>query len=318
MHAMRSIGSALWPLGLLLLCLRTTSSSRTAYSSQSSGVFGKYVVTNFGMTVGGLIDVEYDVGPVDASLEYESYGSYVLLLVVGEKQTEDWYEKLEDDEIDMDQFCNLPSMMRRVITGQGSVTLPVTYDLGTDRYSVLILQCRTGNALNPTQVKLNVEMKNPRPYSDEYSHYPIETVMTVRLLEGEMILYALLTLGMVGQLVVSKIYARPIHWLFLVTLCSVFAYVTLRYCEGYRYNKMGEDSVPLTVAGNILGSISTTLLLASLLLVSMGWSLVRTNISKGEQQKVAMALFAFFVFSFGDAVCLDSSVSVCVCVCVCV
>ncbi|KAJ1437755.1 hypothetical protein B484DRAFT_428190 [Ochromonadaceae sp. CCMP2298] len=299
-----SIGSALWLL--LLLCLWSSSSSlRLDHSTKSSKVFGEYVVSNFGMTVGGVINIDYHV-----TAEASANDSYVLLLLVSETQSKSWYEKIQDEDSvadNIDTMCNLPSMLRRVISGAGSINVPLTYDLGTDRYSIVLLQCRKGNAKNPVSVTLNVEMKNPRPYSSEYSQYAIQSVMLVRLLEGQVILYALLTLGMAGQIAITRIYTRPIHWLFLATLVSVFLFVTLRYAEGYRYNESGRDDIPLTVAGNILGSISTTLLLASLLLVSMGWSLVRTNITLGEQQKVAGALFAFFVFSFGDAVCLDDS-----------
>lgn len=156
------------------------------------------------MAVGGRIDVDYSVGPKNVSAPFDSY---LLLLIVTSAQKESWYGGLGDSDADVTKnintLCNQPAMLRKEIIGTGSVRLDIDYSLGVDEYSVAVLQCRQGYSNNPTLIDINLVMLNARPDSDEYSHFPIQQVMEVRVLHGELIVYALLILGMIGQMYVA-------------------------------------------------------------------------------------------------------------------
>ena len=194
---------------LLFLCLLSGLSLslgvKSTFFYQNSGVFGSYLHQDFGMAVGGVIDVDYNVYPQDSSAPFESY---MLLLVITHSQGSSWYSELQDGDLPISQninnLCNEPSMFRKTIFGSGSAQFNIDYNVGVGQYSVVLLQCRQGNVNNPVNADITLYMKNPRPHSNEYSHYGIEDVMQVRVLEGEMIIYALLVLGMCGQLFLAR------------------------------------------------------------------------------------------------------------------
>jgi hypothetical protein len=49
-------------------------------------------------------------------------------------------------------------------------------------------------------VDVNVVMRNARPSGNGWSYLSIDQVMSIRVLEGEMIVYALLIAGLCGQI----------------------------------------------------------------------------------------------------------------------
>lgn len=188
----------------LLCCTLTANGIKETYSKQRSGIYGDFIVTDFGMAVGGVVEVDYNVRPKNASAPSDSY---LLLLIMSSEQKDGWYGGLDKSDTDVtnnvNKLCNQPAMLRREIFGSGSIKFDIDYAVGLDRYSVGLLQCRQGYSNNPMSVDVTLNMKNARPESNHYSHFPIEQVMEVRVLQGEMIIYALLILGMCGQLYVA-------------------------------------------------------------------------------------------------------------------
>lgn len=184
----------------LIACLIGNSLCyKTTYSSQSSEYIGTYLQKSFGMATGGLIHLDYSVMPTNVSA---SFSSYALFLIVTEKQRTSWYDKISDSSLadNIDQYCTQPSMLRRRLFGNGTINFFLSNSIGHDRFTAIFLQCRKGTEENPTITHLSLQMKNAQPHSDEYSHMPIEEVMTVRVLEGEIIVYCLLLLGLIGQI----------------------------------------------------------------------------------------------------------------------
>ena len=187
-----------------LCCLALTRGIKVTYTSEKSGIYGDFLVNDFGMAVGGIIEVDYSVAPKDIT---EPFDSYLVLLILSSDQKDSWYGGLGDSDNtvtkNINTLCNQPAMLRKELIGSGSVSFDINYAVGTDRYSVALLQCRTSSSNNPISVDITLVMKNARPDSVNYSHFPIEQVMEVRVLEGELIVYALLILGMCGQLYVA-------------------------------------------------------------------------------------------------------------------
>lgn len=169
--------------------------------------FSEYVAVNFGLAVGGVIDISYNV---NTSYNDSVSNSYVLLLVINEKQKNNWYGNIgstsnsNNDQTQIQNkiynLCTQPSTLRRQLFNSGNFFLEINEELGSDRYSVALLQCKLGNRASPVAATINAELKNPRPKSDGYSQLPIEEVILPRVLGGELILYALLILGSIGQI----------------------------------------------------------------------------------------------------------------------
>lgn len=193
------------PLLLFLLCcVLSADAVKETYSKVRSGIYGDFIVADFGMAVGGVVEVDYNVRPQNAS---EPSDSYLLLLIMSSAQKDGWYDGLGKSDgyvtNNINTLCNQPATLRQELFGSGSIKLDIDYTVGLDQYSVGLLQCREGYTTNPMWVDMTVNMLNARPESDNYSHFPINQVMEVRLLQGKMIVYALMILGMCGQLYVA-------------------------------------------------------------------------------------------------------------------
>lgn len=190
---------------LVLLSLYCSAIKQTT-DHKSGGVFGKILVSRFGLAEGGLIEVDYDVS---AQHEDQPYESYMLINIMTNAERNNWYYQLDDSEstikANINSLCSQPAILRRVVYGKGKLSLRVDSSIGRDRFSVALLQCRDGSNGNPVRADITVEMRNPRPDSDDgYSHLAIEDVMVVRVVEGELIIYSLFILGLIGQIVVGK------------------------------------------------------------------------------------------------------------------
>lgn len=175
------------------------------YENTKSSKFGEFITQDFGMAVGGTIEINYDVGPQDSAQKFDSY---VILVVTTHDQLEGWYGDMKDadgaDSGSVSTLCGQPSTFRQELIGTGSLSYEIDYSIGENRFSVGVLQCRAGYESNPVSVNVELTMKNPRPQSSEMSHYSIEHVMTIRVLEGELIIYALMILGMAGQIYLAR------------------------------------------------------------------------------------------------------------------
>lgn len=185
-------------LCLVLCALRARALHRT-YDNTKSEVFAEFITQDFGMAVGGTIDINYNIAPKDIT---QPFDTYVVIIVITHDQVEGWYSDMKDgaDVNAVSTLCSQPSMFRQEVYGLGTLSYEIDYAIGDNRFSVGVLQCRNGYENNPVSVSVDLTMMNPRPDSHEMSHYSIEHVMEIRVVEGELILYALMILGMAGQI----------------------------------------------------------------------------------------------------------------------
>lgn len=185
------------------LCITWTNALYRTYDTTRYDIFGDFITQEFGMAVGGTIQIDYNVQPTYASKKFDSY---VILLVLTRDQANGWYSDLKNDanSDSIMSMCSQPSMFRQELFGSGTLSYNIDYALGENRYSVAVLQCRSGYESNPVTVSVDLTMKNPRPNSDEMSHFSIEHVMEIRVIEGELIIYALMILGMLGQIILAR------------------------------------------------------------------------------------------------------------------
>jgi hypothetical protein len=185
----------------LLGCLVLNDAVKETYTKTSSSQFADLVVEEFGMAVGGRIDIQYNVFPQDGS---KTFRSYMILVILTHDQNYGWYGDIGKSNPDITTMCQQPSTTRNRILGSGNIALDIDASIGEDRFSVAVLQCYDGLESNPVTVEVTAVLQNPRPMSDEWSHMPIQLVMETRVIEGELIIFALLILGMCGQIYVAK------------------------------------------------------------------------------------------------------------------
>lgn len=220
-------------------------SVKTDYSRTSSGFFADNVVNAFGMAVGGIITIDYNIQQENNSILTDSY---VLILVVNERQRISWYNSLSPSTSQVDTLCAQPSTQRIVATGQGNWNITVDEGLGSNQYSVLAMQCRVDTG-GPVSVKLHVEMKNIQPSGSGYSQLGIEKVTLVNLYGGEIIIYVLLLVGLLGQMYLSRGHATlSLHYLFLCTLVLYLLTTILNYLDYNVYNHDGEVNTGIDVS----------------------------------------------------------------------
>ncbi len=152
----------------------------------------------------GLVKIKYDVLATNGT---EPYESYVVILILNEAQRSSWYNGLDKtvSSSNIASYCSQPSLLRKLVYGTDTIFYEIDSALGSDQYSVAVLQCLSSVTNNPVSVNVHASMKNVRPESDtEYSQLPIDEVLYPRILEGETIVYSLLIAGLLGQIYLAK------------------------------------------------------------------------------------------------------------------
>jgi len=285
------------------------------------------LVHMFGMAQGGIISIDYDVTSEDRSVPNESY---LLLLVAGEHATRGWYNSMPDQgdftfaSSSVSQYCNTPSLYRNVVSGSGSGT--ITHKLGdyntmySDRFSVYALQCLSSNTnsslVQTLTTHLEVSMVNLLPNtpidsvtttdSDHVSHLAISVEFSPRLYEGLLMIHCFLLLGLCGQLFVGSYYRngiRSIHWLFLATEFIYCVHLACVYSQWYYYSIHGFLTYSFNLLPEIVEHVQQTLTLLSMLGLSLGYTLVRDELSPRETQLSIMCFVVFFINGFFTASC---------------
>lgn len=175
---------------LLLVVIPFGDSIQVTRSYQRTSPFHDILIDKFGLAVGGLVEIDYQVEPTSGD---ETYSGDVVLLLITDLQQFDWYSSTSTSTL-----CSQPSMFRRELRGRGRERVVISPEIGRSQFSAMLLQCRTSRS--PVAISVTATMKNPRPSSSEYSHKAIEDVAILQLLEGRVIVFTLLALGVLGQL----------------------------------------------------------------------------------------------------------------------
>jgi len=312
---------------LLLILCRDGLGMIDSLTFTSNGPAGAVVTRSFGLARRGEILITYkvyeNVGGQQVLLNADALArshNYLLLVIVSENQRAGWYNAVDQPASQvassMPTLCTQPSLARRQIHGVGNMSHVVGPSEQDDQYSVIILQCRKGQGGggggNPVMVDVNVVMRNARPSGNGWSYLSIDQVMSIRVLEGEMIVYALLIAGLCGQMLLARAYVQKIQFVFLGTMCVSALLVVVEYAQFYNQNTTGITAVSYIIAVNVVDHFNTVVSLLCLLLLSMGWSTVRMDgLSTKEIRLMGASMFIFFVVGLGGALCLDSGTDTC-------
>eukprot|EP01039_Chlorochromonas_danica_P001719 gene1718-1878_t len=240
--------------------------------------------------------------------------------VLTEDQRKNWYSTLQDSDSviasNMNSICNQPSLRRFYLWGEGKVNMTIDASIGASLLSVAVLQCRDGVADNPVTVDINLRMLNPRPHSEDgHSHLPIEYVTLTRVYEGFVIAYSLMLAAFLAQVYFATregtSFLLHIHYLFFATLVLKIVWIALEYDYLYEYNHQGKEPKNVLTAASFFEAWTTALALNTLLVLSLGWSVLRERLSDREARMVNISYAFYFLFAIFTAGCPDGSAVTC-------
>jgi hypothetical protein len=289
-------------LVLFLIIVNQGTSLKTALSKTSSVPFAESLVNSFGLAAGGTIDVNYNVMGTDGSIPYDSM---VTLLILTERQRIGWYLNLYTAITpDESALCTRPALFRQHLYGNGSVAYTAE---SAEKFTLVTLQCRN-SAVHSTNVHMDAILVNPQPVGDGQSHLSIQNVMIPRVLGGEILLYSLMLVGLVGQCYFAKPYVRRIHYWFGATLLSIILALFMEYGENVRYNATGVNSTAFKMVVKLFGHIAVTAQLTTMMFLSLGWSIARYTVSDMENKAVGLFVTGYLLCGLISSTCVEDTV----------
>jgi hypothetical protein len=307
---------------LLLLCayLPLTSGIIADTSMAVSTPHGVGAVLTFGMARGGSFSVNYtltradkpniEVTPAEMSttnLQYE-------VLIVTEAQRSAFYYGLTSDvnttQIDT---CMNPVTFRRQITGKGKFIHTIGNDEpDAEQYSVLLVQCRTdGNTGYLVNATIHTDMVNPKPYSTDTTHLPIDGIPHLAVDIGLIIVYFTMFAALLGQMWMLRQHVTYIHYCFVVTLIIQAVDIIVDYYYYIDASKTGVSSFAVGVISDIIDYTAETCILGTFLLLSMGWNTLQFRLSQKQLMRVLGGLGSFIVMGIGSSTCADPTGNLC-------
>ena len=305
---------------LVLLALQYCNliySVETSYNKDNSaGIFEEFLVQDFGVAENAVVSLDYSIVPSSCAEENNCIGNTtdgILFLLMTYNERIGWYSDVSKSTSNINNICNRPSIYRQLLKGKGTINYIAPLHWTPDRYSVLIARCNSVLPKAALNIDMTLTLRNPLPYSNEYSHLPIDEVMLPHVAVGFLIIYCMYLAGLLGQIYFAgERYTKKIHYYFVLSLCLaifafIFQYASFKYYDTYGYIK---DSLLYTK--NITYALFEFTNLTGLLLVSMGWSIWRANLRSSEVRMVNGCLSVYFFINLFDSTCLDGGNEACV------
>ena len=318
----------------ILLLVDLASGMISLSSMFASGPSSIMLTQSFGLAQGGVMNVAVQVTPTanpsftgkaptlsNTKYSQKSMGGYFLMLVLNDNQMGSWFPDIgTNDPSSVSRLCTQPAAVRHHLildaNGQGnfSYTVPASNNqiggASTDaQYSVALLQCY--NLKLPSvalQVTAKTEMYNIQPMGGGGKSYlSIDNVPKVRILQGELIIYVLFVIVVIGQILLSMKpwYVLKLHVLFAVTILFGLALTAATYGQQANLNNTGIDSPSVNVAVSVIDHFNTTTDLVCFLLLSMGWCTTRIALSSKEIKFISGVIALYFIIGMALAVCSD-------------
>ena len=293
---------------------------------QVAGLVGMAPVVQFGLAQRGTVSFDYSImlNNEDVTLEQmNNYNLYFVAAVINEEMRSAYFDKLLEGQvfnlgdIEAETMCNSPTVARWQLHGTGNFTHTIVgRDARAERYTALLLQCRTGLAASssdyPTlDVSFGVTMTNARPGGNGVSHLGVEDAMMVRSLEGECIVYMMMLGGLLCQMWYHKGHNLNLQYMFLG--CCLISVITafIRYGRWYEMNFTGGYNVHLVLASRIFESIQEVAFLTTILMLALGWSTIHFQLSDTQVKATLSGMALFLIMSLAWASCLSEDSRVC-------
>lgn len=292
----------------IVLLLQGIQAINYHYKSTKSGPFSEFLIESFGMAHQTEASISYQIAynPIDAMNTSYSANYYILFLILNEDQ-KSWYGAGGTSRLSAIQsMCSTPSLQRYIITDQNN-TISYTFP-SADRYSVMLLQCYTlPNSDDTIDFDVRVVMTNPMPYSsNKFSHLPIQYVTILPLLQGELVIYCFLIIGIFCQIYFNRQRATKMHLLFGFTLLMTLIFLAVEYTLYHHYNTNGIDSSSLEKAVGVTDHFNNFTSLVSILYLSLGLSTVRETLNDKEKRFGTAVLVSYFIFGIAGGTCIEN------------
>jgi hypothetical protein len=307
---------------------------------ESTTAFVDAAIHGFGLAEGGVVEVKYNItllpapggsgsssgsGSAIGSAIGSSSGSgssepsddpstsFLLLLLLLKDQYDTFYldrvnrldYRKETNYEQVQSLCALPSMFhKRLYPSNGSLEYFVA---GSDLYDVLIVQCFPQQV--PLVADISIEMRNPTSEGCCTGHLPIETVMSINIALAETILYSIMLISFLMSLFMAqKEVILPVHFLLLAAISISVLSSMMDYIGTSVQNDNGRLSKELAEAIYVFHFLETFSFKLSVLVLGMGWSFVRQNITMFEKGVIGVIFAGFAAVGFGQLNCLGDDV----------
>ena len=188
---------------------------------------------------------------------------------------------------DLSKICLAPAAMRYETSG-GNSTVHFTAR-HTDQYTLQITYCRQREfTVSGTFKMYNVN-------GGEEEHLPLGQETSVQLFKVLLCCYGcLVAVFVVRSCAYLRQHVLSIHFGCALALLAKLLETLSRFMQLGHMSRFGVDNASFTMATTVLEGISGILFLAVLLLISLGWTLMRDRLTNREN-KLAFGVFGSYV-----------------------
>lgn len=266
--------------------------------------------SDFGMVKGSKVEVNYNITSLDSNID-----NYFLMLLLTKNQYEDFYNVADDTHTSVyNSLCTSPSEMRIPITSSGIGKFEYNVDFSS-LYSFAVMECRTIEASSSPLYSVDVSLMNPSfdgsQNNIEFVHLGMELIMSPRASLGLSILYAFIFSGVIWQLatVNNGNQIKPVHFLMLITVILFFIAFLVNYVYLSKMNDEGETDYSLYSTVLFIYHLAISAFFVTIVLVSMGWQILRPGITSKEFTLIAPILILFISTGLFYSTCVGDKVS---------
>ena len=311
---------------LVLLILALIFQFHSSYSrkvktevSQLKTPYAVTVLKLFGAVTGSTFTGSYTYNTTHFGDEYHGRDSMLLVVLVNEEMDTNLYTpylgytgyKPQDISVeDIQTLCQQPSHYRKSFyltapnSGKeqsGSFVYTIPYP---DRYTAYIMRCLVGSSNYSSQELDSLDFNFELHLSNWGEELPVEEISLINMSVFFIIVYTVLLLVLIGQLFRAESdTVKPIHYLFLATMIAAIFTYTFYYVYLNDLNEFGEVTKTLTILVQATDHIFSTLFLACMLLISLGWTISRTFLPEKEKNFTYFAIGAYLLAGLCHSTC---------------
>lgn len=246
---------------------------------EPSRVTSETIIENFGLASGGKVLITSEIP------EQQDHVFFCLFT----KSQWDTYQSLISSKA-ASKICLAPAAMRFQTNGfQDNLNFTATY---ADQYTLQLIYCKPKPfIINGTVQIYNMNLHGP---SSGKEHLPLGQERAVQLYTVLLYCYAGLAVAWIADCRRLWAHVVAIHFGCSVTLFAKLLETMITLTQAVHKSGVGIEDTAISTAKNVLESISSILFLAVLLLISLGWTLIRDALTHREKRLV-LGVFGFYV-----------------------
>lgn len=257
------------------------------------------LINGKGLVAGAEVRVDYSL---QTSGTNERVHAYLMLFT--RKQIDDWYDRMvnKHDPSSSQEWilCGSPSYKRHELEVYNRTAGNISYAIDrSDQYTLVFATCDDGMHLTG---KIKASFVNPDLHGRLTQHLPAEVLMRPVLYDGLQMVYLLLV-ALWGyqrvRLLRQQQLVEPMHTAVLAALVARFLEVWSEALYLHVINRDGESHWRLWATKEFAASLSTVSFLTVLLLLSLGWSLIRPSLTHREVSMVASVVVIYVGVAIG-------------------